>query len=962
MPQCQWIRYLISRRNVLEKIASHVGSFIVQAKHEDKLRQNQQDLNTLFNTIDDFLFILDMDGRIVYFNSIVTVRLGYKADELINEFILKVHPAEQYVEAFNKIQGMLMGTENISRVPLVCKNGLEIPVEMKVKKGKWGGKDAIISISRDSSERKSYEKQIRENVERLEMALLASDAGLWDQNLKTNELILNDKWCTMRGFEGGQQEFDSTTWKSLIHPDDAETTIKAYNAHLAGVTPFYQAEYRTQTKSGQYIWVLDTGKIMEYDHDGSPLRIVGTNIDISSKKENELILQQNLKQQELLSEIALELNSLEDFDTRIETILQRIGNNIGVSRVYVFEDSEDGLVTNNTYEWCNKNITPQRDGLQGLPYDEIPSWKSLLFKNGRVFSEDISELPQDLRAILEPQDIKSIVSYPLFAKGSFFGFIGFDECSRKKNWTKSELELLRTFSGIISNAYERKMMEKSIIDERDKANNANKAKSEFLANMSHEIRTPMNAILGFSEALFHKLDSAQHKKMLKSVLSSGNLLLSLLNDILDLSKIEAGKLDIIPQPIDLDNIIQEIKLLFNDKAKEKGIRINVFYDCEIKGFLVLDEIRIKQVIFNLVGNAIKFTHEGYVNLRIKYILRDKTGDLTIEVEDSGIGIPESQQELIFEAFRQQSGQSNRLYGGIGLGLAISKRLVEKMNGNITVKSKEGKGSTFTVFLPEVEISSTGSHRKESDDFIRSIEFDKANILIVDDVRLNSEAIENLISSDGFNITIAENGEAALELLETYEPDLILLDIRMPGKSGYEVSKEIKSNTRLSHIPVIAFTASVFSVDKIESAGTFDGFLIKPVTKTDLMLQFVKFLKYKLKSDVSQIEEIAKPEQVNFPDEIIKRLPEIGKALKETMLPKWEGIKDQLVLFMIEEFADELKQMAEHFRFQYLLDYSQRLGEDLEIVDLDAIRETLNEFPRIIEKIDSLTDHKLFKYE
>jgi CheY-like chemotaxis protein/anti-sigma regulatory factor (Ser/Thr protein kinase) len=463
----------------------------------------------------------------------------------------------------------------------------------------------------------------------------------------------------------------------------------------------------------------------------------------------------------------------------------------------------------------------------------------------------------------------------------------------------------------------------------------------------------MNAILGFSEALFHKLDSAQHKKMLKSVLSSGNLLLSLLNDILDLSKIEAGKLEIIPQPIDLDNIIQEIKLLFNDKAKEKGIRINVFYDCEIKGFLVLDEIRIKQVIFNLVGNAIKFTHEGYVNLRIKYKLRDKTGDLTIEVEDSGIGIPESQQELIFEAFRQQSGQSNRTYGGIGLGLAISKRLVEKMNGKIIVKSQEGSGSVFTVLLPDVEISKATSRKKESDDFIRSIVFEKANILIVDDVRLNIEAIESLITSEGFKITSAENGEAALELLKHFVPDLILLDIRMPGKSGYEVSKEIKSNPRLSHIPILAFTASVFSVDKIESAGTFDGFLIKPVTKTDLMQQLVKFLKYSLKSDVSHADQPIKSEPVEITKEIIKKLPEIRKILKESMLPKWEGIKDQLVLFRIEEFSDELKEIAERFKFEYLLDYTRRLGEDLEIVDLDAIKETLSEFPRIIEKIDSL---------
>ena len=277
-------------RNILEKIALHVGSFIIQAKNEDKLRQNQQDLHTLFNTIDDFLFILDMDGKIIHFNSTVTGRLGYAESELINEHVLKVHPPDRHEEATIKIQGMLMGTENVCRVSLLCKDGSEIPVETKVKKGKWNGKDVIIGITRDTTERKSYEKQIRENAERLEMALLASDAGLWDWNLRTNELILNDKWRAMRGYEPNLTNYNFDIWEEFLHPNDKDSTFNALNDHLANKTPFYQAEYRSRTKSGQYIWVLDTGKIMEYDAEGKPLRVVGTNIDITSKKENELIL------------------------------------------------------------------------------------------------------------------------------------------------------------------------------------------------------------------------------------------------------------------------------------------------------------------------------------------------------------------------------------------------------------------------------------------------------------------------------------------------------------------------------------------------------------------------------------------------------------------------------------------------------------------------------------------------
>lgn len=945
-------------RTILEKIALHIGSFIIQARNEDRLHQNQQDLNTLFNTIDDFLFILDLDGKMVFFNSTVTERLGYNEKELFQKNVLMVHPPSRHEEVTIKIQGMLIRTEEVCRVPLLSKNGFEIPVETIVKKGKWGGKDVLIGISRDTTERISYENQIRENAERLEMALFAGDAGLWDWNIEKNEFILNEKWFAMRGFENNKTDYNLDTWKNLLHPNDAEPAMMALNDHLKNKTTFYQAEYRTMTHSGKYIWVLDTGKITEYDAEGKPLRVVGTHIDITSKKENEMILQQNLRQQEILSEIALELNSLDKFDKRINAVLKKIGSHINVSRVYIFEDSPDGLLTSNAFEWCNNNVLPKIDKLQDIPYEVIPSWKSILIDKEQVFSENISELPDDLRAILEPQKIKSILVYSLFVQGAFFGFIGFDECSRNKIWSKSELQLLRTVSGIIANAYERKIMEQSIITERDKANDANRAKSEFLANMSHEIRTPMNAILGFSEALYHKLDSVQHRKMVQSVLSSGNLLLSLLNDILDLSKIEAGKLKISPQPVDLKNILQEIKLLFNDKAHNKGIEINIFISSGFPGILILDEIRIKQVIFNFVGNAVKFTHEGYVNLKLDFEFQSVNyGNLTIEVEDTGIGIPESQQKLIFEAFRQQSGQSNRMYGGIGLGLSISKRLVEKMDGTIRVSSKEGKGSSFKVMLPDIVVNVPKFKKQEQYEIKEELIFENANILVVDDVLSNIEAIENLLSAEGLNILLVENGEVSLGILKHTTPDLILLDIRMPGINGYEVARKIKSDSRLLHIPVIAFTASVFSVEKIEKSGFFDGCLIKPVNKANLLSQIARFLKHKTRSRDNQVEETNLLYLENLPADILGVLPQIEESLRINLLPKWEIINGKLVLFRIEEFAIELKQLALNFNFIYLADYAEKVIEALEMVDLDTLRETLSEFPHIIDKISSIIKNK-----
>jgi PAS domain S-box-containing protein len=765
--------------------------------------------------------------------------------------------------------------------------------------------------------------------------------------LTTNNYTLKRLGLTREDIAGGLNIID------LIYQNDRDI-VRKYLAHALEDDLLAPLECSMITRDNDRLAVLIyTNRLVK---DNKPVGQITVAADITDLKKNEAILHHNFRQQELLSEIALELNSIEDFESKINNVISKIGIHSGVNRVFIFEDSADGISTSNVFEWCNKGVVSNIAELQNFSYELIPSVKRSLVDRGVLYSENMSDISENQLRILQPSSDGSLIIYPLIFSGKISGFIGFEDKSRTKEWLKSELELLRTFSGIIANTYGRNLMEKSIIEERDKANSANRAKSEFLANMSHEIRTPMNAILGFSEALYHKMESEHHKKMIKSILSSGNLLLSLLNDILDLSKIEAGRLEFSLMPIDLRSIAQEIRLLFNENARQKGLEIHLIIEEELPGHLILDEMRIRQVIFNLVGNAIKFTEKGYVKLKVRFDRTENaTGTLFLEVEDTGIGIPENQHDIIFEAFRQQSGQSDRKFGGIGLGLAISKRLVEKMNGTITVKSREGYGSTFLVSLPQVEIFFSESAPRELPEEKSRYDFKGAGILIIDDTMPNIEALESLVTGNNLAVSSAPDGQSALSILEKTVPSLILIDLRLPDIDGTELAGKIQADNRLSKIPLIAFSASYLQPGMTGPEALFRDQLIKPVRRVDLISLLTKYLDYNVLSDEKEGKRQFDDIEETLSDEARNRLPELLKDLYNISFKEWETIKGQLILFKIEKFAAGLNNLSNQYGVQFLGNYSQRLSNELEEVDLVSLKETLRQFPKVINAISEVNE-------
>lgn len=373
------------------------------------------------------------------------------------------------------------------------------------------------------------------------------------------------------------------------------------------------------------------------------------------------------------------------------------------------------------------------------------------------------------------------------------------------------------------------------------AENAVKAKQQFLSNMSHEIRTPMNAIIGFTKVLLKTELTAKQKEYLTAIKMSGDALIVLINDILDLAKVDAGKMVFEKTAFRMSISISAMLHLFETKIQEKNLQLVTIYDKNIPEVLVGDPVRLHQIVLNLVSNAVKFTNKGTITMRVDLLSQtDETVEVKFSVSDTGIGIAESKLDKIFENFQQASSGTSRLYGGTGLGLAIVKQLVEPQGGKLTVTSEMGVGSIFSFTL---QFQKTDEQpRLDAEIEQESFEHKNIKVLVVEDIPLNQLLMKTLLDEFGFERDIAGNGKIAIEKLKESSYDIILMDLQMPEMNGFEATEYIR-NTMLLDIPIIALTADVTTVDlaKCKAVGMND-YIAKPVDERILYSKIIGLVK------------------------------------------------------------------------------------------------------------------------
>jgi PAS domain S-box-containing protein len=829
------LRYLCTRGRMIDvENAFGISQDITKQKETElAILTSEQTFRLLAEHSEDIISEHLPDGTIQYISSSVQKVLGYLPEEVLgNQLKNYVHTGD--LEDFFHEGGKIIFPESevlTVRYRIRKKDDDYIWLESIIKPVRENDRIVkLVSTSRNITERKKVEsereqliQEMQQSEELLRSIINSTPDWIFIKDLNHRYLLVNQAYADSLHMPA--QKFIGKNDLDIGFPEEY---VKG--SALKGIRGFWNDD-REVIDSGKAKFipeepsvvdgvpqVLSVVKVPLRDAEGDVWGVLGFVHNITELKKVEDSLRRKDQLLQAVAEATHQLiinNNLED---AIGESIQLLGIKMQVDTVNVyrnfFNHKDQQWQTTRISHWNSsfEELNPGADDDYSFDLKEDSEIMQSLLREDIFCSHAKNIQEKGLRDFCERTKIKSLAIIPIFSLHNFWGFVTFNDCSSEREWTITEFSILQSFASTLAAAIERKQMEEELIQAKDMAELANITKSEFLANMSHELRTPMNGIIGFTDLVLTTDLQKSQREYLSNVKKSAYGLLDIINDVLDFSKIEAGKLIIDSTLFRLDELVEETMDILTVKAFEKNLEMICYVEPGIPSQFIGDPVRIRQVLVNLLGNAIKFTQDGEILVSLKkvgnvYSSSDKNY-LVVElsVKDTGIGITKEKLAKIFESFTQADSSTTRKYGGTGLGLTISKSIAELMHGSLSVQSETGRGSTFTLVLP-LEIVNENPQVSST----HSLPLNR--VLIVDDNYTSRWQVQQIFDYFGIQAELAANAEEGIDKITEANTagrsfDLVVTDCNMPGMNGIQFIKHIRKSLFKSSKHVILLVSSL----------------------------------------------------------------------------------------------------------------------------------------------------------